>query len=117
MPIDIREHLELDLPLLERQVMRLKGDLRSYNSLKKNIVEKNDSVDFGNKRGKRRRMLLCLMKTLFSFGFNLDDDNVQTIRSQPVKVKPVSIEKNISYQFWVLLNKNLFCSLYKMLIL
>ncbi|MGG3759602.1 DUF3895 domain-containing protein [Bacillus anthracis] len=97
MPIDIREHLELDLPLLDRQVMRLKGDLRSYNSLKKKIVEKNDSVDFEINEGKEEGQSSLFDEDIV-FGFNLDDD-VQTVRSQPVKVKPVSIEKNISYQF------------------
>lgn len=98
MPIDIREHLELELPLLDRQVMRLKGDLRSYNSLEKNIVEENDFVDFEINEGKEEGQASLFDEDIV-FGFNLDDDNVQTVRSQPVKVKPVSIEKNISYQF------------------
>ncbi|MDF9525104.1 DUF3895 domain-containing protein [Bacillus cereus] len=98
MPIDIREHLELDLPLLDRQLMRLKGDLRSYNSFKKNIVEKNDSVDFEINEGKEEGQASLFDEDIV-FGFDLDDDNVQTVRSQPVKVKPISIEKNISYQF------------------
>ncbi|MHA4142121.1 DUF3895 domain-containing protein [Bacillus cereus] len=98
MPIDIREHLELNLPLLDRQVMRLKDDLRSYNTLKKNIVKENDSVDFEINEVKEEGQASLFDEDIV-FGFNSDDDNIQTVRSQPVKVKPVSIERNISYQF------------------
>ncbi|HDX9643571.1 TPA: DUF3895 domain-containing protein [Bacillus mobilis] len=98
MPIDIREHLELDLPLLDRQVMRLKGDLRVYNALKKNVVKENDSVDFEINEVKEEGQASLFDEDIV-FGFNSDDDNVQSVRSQSVKVKPVSIEKNISYQF------------------
>ncbi|MEB9381785.1 DUF3895 domain-containing protein [Bacillus cereus] len=98
MPIDIREHLELDLPLLDRQVMRLKDNLRIYNISSKNIAKENDFVDF-EKIDEKEEGQASLFDEDIIFGFDLDDDNVQVVRSQPVKAKPVSIEKNISYQF------------------
>lgn len=98
MPIDIREHLELNLPLLDRQVMRLIDDLRSYNTLMRNIVNENDFVDFEMYELKEEGQASLFDEDIV-FEFNSDDDNIQTVRSQPMKVKPVSIEKNISYQF------------------
>lgn len=97
MPIDIREHLELNIPLLDRQVMRLKGDLRSYNTLNKNIVKGKDSLDFEINEVKEEGQASLFDEDIV-FGFN-SDNNVDVVRSKPVKVKPISIEKNISYQF------------------
>ncbi|MGY4809336.1 DUF3895 domain-containing protein [Bacillus paranthracis] len=83
-PSDIQEHFDLGLPLLDRQIVRLKEEIRVHNSsMKKNQFEL-DNVD-----------LLEVEEEQFSLFDEEIDDNSQV---QSYRVEPVSDDKNVLYR-------------------
>ncbi|GAB6507097.1 DUF3895 domain-containing protein [Bacillus wiedmannii] len=83
-PSDIQEHFDLGLPLLDRQIVRLKEEIRIHNSsMKKNQFEL-DNVD-----------LLEVEEEQFSLFDEEIDDNSQV---QSYRVEPVSDDKNVLYR-------------------
>ncbi|KAB7630280.1 DUF3895 domain-containing protein [Bacillus sp. B4-WWTP-NA-D-NA-NA] len=83
-PSDIQEHFDLGLPLLDRQIVRLKEEIRIHNSsMKKNQFEL-DNVD-----------LLEVEEEQFSF-FDEEIDDISQVQSY--RVEPVSDDKNVLYR-------------------
>lgn len=83
-PSDIQEHFDLGLPLLDRQIVRLKEEIRIHNSsMKKNQFEL-DNVD-----------LLEVEEEQFSL-FDEEIDDISKVQSY--RVEPVSDDKNVLYR-------------------
>lgn len=83
-PSDIQEHFDLGLPLLDRQIVRLKEEIRIHNSsMKKNQFEL-DNVD-----------LLEVEEEQFSL-FDEEIDDISQVQSY--RVEPVSDDKNVLYR-------------------
>ncbi|EJR70790.1 hypothetical protein IK7_06405 [Bacillus cereus VD156] len=83
-PSDIQEHFDLGLPLLDRQIVRLKEEIRIHNSsMKKNQFEL-DNVD-----------LLEVEEEQFSL-FDEEIDAISQVQSY--RVEPVSDDKNVLYR-------------------
>ena len=83
-PSDIQEHFDLGLPLLDRQIVRLKEEIRIHNSLMKKNQFELDNVD-----------LLEVEEEQFSLFDEEIDDNSQV---QSYRVEPVSDDKNVLYR-------------------
>lgn len=86
--IDIKEHLDLGIPLLDRQIVRLKEEFRTYNSLIKNVRSESDDVG-----------ILGREEEQFSLFDEEDDVATDFLPLRSYRTEPVSHEKNVLYRY------------------